>query len=146
MLIILIGSASATTMDYSTAKEKITAFLIEDSTNHRFNWTTTYSGVYAYYVAKNASIQGIPMGRAYFTNGSDKTIGYVFNYYVTSEQYFMFIDPQTDKILTWKESTTRFKASWKPAFMGYTTYYHYYPNIYNEGVGDVPADFRIWKN
>ena len=135
IFVILIGSASATSMDYSTAKEKIIAFLIEDSTNHRFNWTNTPSQAYAYHVSRNASFKGIPMGRAYFANGSDKTMGYVFNYYVTSEGYFLFIDPQTDKILTWSEATRRFKVPWKPSYLEYTTYYHYYPNIYNEGVG-----------
>lgn len=147
IFVILVGSASAQSiMDYSTAKEKITAFLIEDATNHRFNWTKTPSQAYAYHVARNASIKGIPLGRAYFANGTDKTIGYVFNYYVTSENYIMFIDPQTDKIVTWKEASARFKVPWKPSYLEYTTYYRYYPNIYNEGVGELPSHFRIRRD
>lgn len=139
LFVILVGSASAS-MDYGTAVKKITIFLEEDDTNLRFNWQTTPSSAYVYHVSRNASLQKITIGRAYFYNETDKTNGYVFGYYITSENNVLFIDAQTDKILTYNQATTRFKASWKPAVMRYVKYYKYYPYLYYEGVGLLDND------
>lgn len=139
LFVILSGSASAS-MNYGTAIEKLTSFLEKDDTNLRFNWQNTPSSAYVYHVLRNASFQNITMGRAYFYNETERTTGYVFGYYITSENNVLFIDAQTDKILTYDQATTRYKASWKPASMRYVKYYKYYPYLYYEGVGMLDKD------
>jgi len=130
LILTLISLVSPVMGEYLSERITIEKFLKDDKTNERFDWHNTYSGTYAYYFARNASLQyNLSLGRVYVYSDTDSINGYVFNYVKTSDGYYIFIDAQTDKIVTWSEVKNRFNG--KPE-IGYVKYYHYYPFLYNE--------------
>lgn len=136
--IIIFGTQTAMA-NYWDEKSNIEKFLDNDETYLRFNWTKVYSGIYADYLAKNASLQNISLGRVYVYNPDYWNNGYVFNYHITSDGYIIFIDPQSNKIITWNDAKYRFKGNPK---IEYVRYFHYYPYHYYDGVGELPYDMK----
>jgi len=131
--ILLVAISPAVSGEYWEEREEIVKFLATDKTDTdaRFSLSSTA----AYYLAKNASESGFMFGTVKFYNPYEK-VGYVFCYNITSDNYFVFLDPETDAIYTYNEAKHRLSSGVE---IPYTRYHYFYPFGWGGGSGPAPA-------
>lgn len=136
LTLILLSLMPIASAEYQEEKTEIEKFLKQDDTNKRCKDKNISSKICSHWLAQNASKQNITLGRVYMHNATmtKPKKGYYFNYYITEEGYFFFINPKQDKALNYHQA----KQKYKNTVIGHTRYYYYYPFDYYEGAGFAP--------
>ena len=133
--ILLVAILPVVSGEYWEEREEMVKFLATDKTDMDARETVRLSSTSAYYLAKSANESGFRFGTAKFYNPYEK-VGYVFCYTITSDGYFVFIDPETDAIYTYNEAKHRLSSGME---IPYVRYHYFYPFVYRSGSGPAPA-------
>jgi len=133
--ILLVAIAPAVSGGYWEEREEIVKFLATDKTDVDARKSISLSSTTAYYLAKNANESGFRFGTVKFYNPHER-VGYVFCYNITSDNHFVFIDPETDAIYTYNEAKHRLSSGVE---ISYTRYHYFYPFTQYSGAGPAPS-------